>query len=245
MDRNNSHKYYLKEKIRVVRDKVGVVIPAFNEEATIGNIVSQLRDLGVKNILVVDDGSVDATADIAEREGAKVIKHVRNLGQGASIRRGLRYFSDKNVEGVVLMDADGQHDPKEIIRFLDFSENKKITVGNRMQNSKNMPLLRWITNKVMSYIISFLCKQYIPDTQCGYRFIRKELLSKLYLISSKYELASEMLLETAKIGTKIYSVPITTIYNNEKSQVNNIKDTLRFLRLNFRFIFKSKKVRLF
>jgi len=217
---------------------VGILIPAFNEQGTIGDIVAKLRKLGFTKVLVIDDGSTDNTVEVARNEGAEIIRHSVNLGKGSCIKEGLDYFYDRNVDGIVLMDGDGQHNPDEIYRFLNCAEGgqKKLIIGNRMLEHKNMPIHRWITNRVMSFIIFILCGQYIPDTQCGYRFIKKDLLNDIRLATRNYEIESEMVLKTDRKDIKISSVPISTIYRRETSQIDCLMDTLRFLKLIFKFL---------
>jgi len=219
---------------------VNVLISAFNEERLIGGVITNLKNTGITDILIIDDGSCDNTADIARKAGAEVISHTKNLGKGACIKIGLEHLHNKDIEGVVLMDGDGQHNPFEVNRFLECAKdpNKKIIIGNRMTEHKSMPLLRLATNKVMSFALYLLCGQKVPDTQCGYRFFRKEVLDDIYkdIISGNYEIESEMVLKAANKGHKIYSVPITTIYQEETSRIDPIKDTVRFIKLVIRFL---------
>lgn len=221
--------------------KTGIIIPTYNEKASIGGIISALKNLGISEILVVDDGSEDNTSEIACSKGAIVIENGKNLGKGECIKQGIKYFISRKIDGVIFMDGDGQHNPNEITHFLNKSkdENVDIIIGNRMNNTKTMPLIRLIANKVMSFIIFMLCGQYVPDSQCGYRYVSKKLLNMFSLSSSNYEIESEMILETAKKRIKIYSVPITTIYKEEISKINPVKDTYKFVKLVLKYIFKK------
>jgi len=129
------------------------------------------------------------------------------------------------------MDGDGQHRPEEIPDFIRLAETSEgnIFIGNRMSKYKNMPLLRVITNHVMSWLISKIAKQKIPDSQSGFRLIKKEVLKKVKFVTSKYETESELLIRASRLGFKIESIPIQTIYRGEKSQINPFIDTLRFI----------------
>jgi len=130
------------------------------------------------------------------------------------------------------MDGDGQHLPEEIPYFTRLAKysNSSILIGNRMLKRKDMPLLRVFTNRFMSWFISSLAGQKIPDTQCGFRLIKKDVLNKINLRTRKYETESEIIIKAARLGFKVESVPIKTIYKGEKSQINPIIDTLRFIR---------------
>jgi hypothetical protein len=129
------------------------------------------------------------------------------------------------------MDGDGQHLPQELPHFLRAAQNSSagIFVGNRMSNSKSMPLDRLLTNKFMSWLISVVAGQDIPDSQCGFRLIKKELLEKLDLKTSNYEIESEMLIRASRLGFKIEPVAIKTVYTGTKSRINPLLDTLRFI----------------
>lgn len=208
-----------------------VVIPSFNESKIIGDLILEIRSIGF-DVLVVDDGSSDGTDVLASRAGAKVISHSRNMGKGASLRTGFQKVINQDYDFIITMDGDGQHRPQDIENFVNlFSvDNTDIIVGNRMDEPKNMPFPRWFTNSTMSMIISSVCKTYIPDTQCGFRLIKTSLLRDIVLSTSNYEIESELLIQAAKRNCKIKSVPITTIYEGQSSQINPVVDTIRFIR---------------
>lgn len=212
--------------------KLCVIIPAFNESKAIGGIVNTIRKLGLE-VLVIDDGSADNTAEIASSCGATVIKNKVNKGKGAALAMGFHYALDKAMEAVITMDGDGQHSPEDIAVFLKTIPdlNSGIIIGNRMSKNRNMPLVRVLTNKFMSRLISLIIKQEIPDTQCGFRLIKNEVLRVLDLRTCKYDTESEILIKAARSGFKINSVPINTIYRGEKSKINPLIDTIRFFKL--------------
>lgn len=213
---------------------IAVLVPVFNGEKHLPGLLKDIRRY-IKDIIIVDDGSTDKSALLAKQEGAFVIGLERNEGKGAAIRRGIDYLRNKDYDAVIMMDADAQHKPQEIPRFIESFERSQagIIIGNRMQDASGMPAIRYLTNKTMSKIISRICRREIPDSQCGFRLIRKDLLKKIKLSSSNYEIESEILIKAAQAGFKIESVPITTIYREEKSYVNPIIDTFRFIKLLF------------
>lgn len=208
-----------------------VLIPTYNESKAIASLVAQIIKLGLE-VVIVDDGSSDDTANIAQASGAKVLRNHVNSGKGVSLIKGYNFAVASGFDAVITMDGDGQHSCDDIITFIRKAEASQsaVIVGNRMSAIKEMPFLRVITNRFMSWLISLIAKQYIPDTQCGFRLIKKEALSRLNLISSKFEIESEVLIKAARLGFKIDSVPIKTIYSGQKSQINPITDTFRFLR---------------
>jgi len=219
------------------RMKICVLIPAFNEERSIGWLVKAVRGLGYDTI-VIDDGSKDNTAIIAKDSGADVLTNEHNLGKGVSLRKAFGHVVSRDYDAAIIMDADGQHLPADIAPFVDcFLKNEPgLIVGNRMFKSKGMPFVRWCTNWAMSCIISIMCRQRVPDSQCGFRLISMGLLRKMNLNTEKFEIESEMLLEAARQGYRIESVPITTVYEGQFSAIHPWHDTVRF----FNFIFKKR-----
>jgi O-antigen/teichoic acid export membrane protein len=213
-----------------------VLIPTFNESVIIYDLVLNVKKLGL-DVLVIDDGSSDDTRSLAEKAGAELISHSRNMGKGASLRSGFQSVVNRDYEFVVTMDGDGQHHPDDLSTFLEFFKSGKadIIVGNRMEQTETMPYVRWLTNKLMSMLISSICKKYIPDTQCGFRLIRKNVLKDLAISTSNYEIESEMLIQAAKKKYRIESVNIKTIYEGQDSKINPFVDTMRF----FRFLLKD------
>ena len=216
-----------------------ILIPSDNESKTIGRIIRHLKGRGLV-VYVVDDGSIDDTAKIAESEKAVVLKHRENKGKGASLIEGFRHVLKKNYDAVLVMDGDNQHDPSDINNFVEEANQTgaDMVIGNRMNDTSSMPYIRTVTNKWMSGIISFLSGQRILDSQCGFRLIKKEVLEKIELESSNYEIESELILKAARGGFKIGSVPIKTVYQNEKSRINPFLDTIRFVRFMLKFLFE-------
>lgn len=214
------------------------LIPAYREEAHIGGVVRLTRGQ-LSTVLVIDDGSPDATAARAREAGAEVIVHAQNAGKGAAIKTGLRVLLERGFEYVVVLDADGQHLPREIARFLEAARNAPepcgIWVGNRMGEPGGMPLCRLLTNRFMSWMIGRLCRQPIPDSQCGFRMLRRDLIPHLFCESDSYDYETEMLLVAAHHGHRIGSVPVTTVYADEKSKIRPFRDGLRFWKLLSRY----------
>ncbi len=217
--------------------KTCIIIPTRDEAKAIGELVKEIRNQNLEAI-VIDDGSIDNTYEIAKNNGAIVLRNDVNLGKGASLRKGFDYALAQDFDAVITMDGDGQHLTSDLPYFIRLAENsdKDIFIGNRMSKTKNMPLIRILTNKFMSWLISKVAKQKIPDTQCGFRLIHKRVLEKIKLLTCKYETESEILIKASRLGFKIESVPIQSVYADEKSQINPFVDTLRFIRFFLREI---------
>jgi len=214
---------------------VCILIPAYNESRTIGQVVSKARRI-TDSVVVVDDGSQDDTARIAQDSGAIVLKHEVNSGKGAALGTGFQYVLDHGYDAVITMDSDGQHDADDIPGFLEaFGENGPgIIIGSRMQDISTMPPIRKFTNKLTSFVGSVLVHQEIKDSQSGFRLISSGVLRAVKLETTRYEAESELLIKASRAGFRISSVPIKTIYGQEVSKINPVADTCRFLRLLFR-----------
>lgn len=223
--------------------KIGALIPCYNEAINIGNVIKGVLSY-VSEVIVVDDGSIDGTGNIAKDAGAIVITHQQNKGKGESLRNGFKYIEEeKNWDSVIILDGDGQHDWNEIPDFIDAVEkwNASIVVGDRIGRKKpeNMPYIRWLTNKFTSYITSKIIGQFVPDTQCGYKLIKTDVLKNLELRTSRYDIESEILIQASRNGARIVSVPVKSIYKDEISSINPARDSARFIKLIYAAIFRN------
>jgi glycosyltransferase involved in cell wall biosynthesis len=219
------------------RSRIAAVIPAYQEEKYVSEVARRAR-AQLQNVLVVDDGSTDATSDRARSAGVDVVVHPQNRGKGESIKTGLHYWLQRGSEYVVLLDADGQHLPEEISRFVEAaaSDNQaKIFVGSRMNDTSTMPFVRRIVNRYMSGKISRACGQQIPDTQCGFRMLHRDIIPEVLSGASRFEYETEMLIIASRKGHRVASVPITTVYSDEVSSINPVRDSLRFFKLMRRY----------
>ncbi|MBI3252884.1 MAG: glycosyltransferase family 2 protein [Candidatus Omnitrophica bacterium] len=214
---------------------VCVLIPAYNEAENIRRVAKAAEDLGFP-VLVVDDASTDGTADrVRDLKAALLISEV-NEGKGAALRRGFRWVLERDFKAVILMDADGQHDPEELKNFL-LALNESdcdMIIGDRMHRPEKMPAVRRATNLFLSGLISFMARRRVPDSQCGYRALRRAVLERVELSTERFETESEMILEAARRGFRIGSIPIRSVYEGSASQIHPVRDTLRF----FRFLAK-------
>ncbi len=218
------------------RKTVAAVIPAYFEEKHVADVVRRTLTV-LDNVLVVDDGSTDATGSAARSAGATVIVHAQNLGKGESIKAGLRHWLKCNVIYAMILDADGQHLPEEIARFLEAASSTRaeLLLGTRMSDVREMPLVRRLTNRYMSNKISRLCGQPIPDTQCGFRMVHRSLIPALLGGAERFDYETEMLILASRRGCKVESVPITTVYSDEVSSIHPVRDTIRFFKLIRRY----------
>jgi len=214
--------------------KTIVILPAYNAGRFLGKVIDEIIELHRDFIpLVIDDGSSDNTAEVAELHNAKLIKHPVNKGKGAALITGFNFVNNNDIDWVFTMDSDGQHLPGELYRFVQSVEDNKhdVVIGTRMDDNENMPWLRKVTNIFTSWVVSRVSGVNIPDSQNGYRLFKATTLENLVLKSTNYDLESEILVKLAWSGASIGSVPITTVYGDEQSSINKTRDTFRFFRL--------------
>jgi len=211
-----------------------VLIPAYNEEKHLRKLLTEIQE-HITDIVVINDGSHDRTCEIAEQSGVHLLQHPKNLGKGVALRTGFQYILEKEYDGCVVLDGDAQHSPQDLPTFLKVAQDPRVgvVIGNRMDDATSMPLIRRWTNWIMSSILSKCIGQSVPDTQCGYRYIRSDVLKVIDLSSKRYAIDSEILIEANRHGFQITSVPIRTIYRNQKSGIQPFRDTYYFFKLLF------------
>lgn len=193
------------------------LIPAYNLSRTIPKVVRQTRQ-HLPQVLVVDDGSQDETARLAKESGAKVLKIAKNQGKGWALRCGFSRLLKDLWEGVITLDGDLQHDPAEIPKLIEEYDNSRadIVVGSRMAEAEKIPWIRYWTNRIGVYCISWAAGQPLADTQSGFRLYRREVLETIPLWTTRYDTETEILIKAGMRGMKITSVPIKTIYHEDE-----------------------------
>lgn len=212
--------------------KTCLLLPAYNEAKTISHIISEAR-MYIEPIIVIDDGSSDNTAQIAREQDVVVLRHDINRGKGMALRTGFKYALEHNYDIIITMDSDGQHEPAEIPRFLALlgQNNADILIGARVLKREKMPLHRRLNNKLISTVGSLFCGRNIVDFQCGFRLIKSEVLRSITLETVRYETESELLIKAARLGFRIETLPIKTIYNGEISNVKPLREIYLFTRM--------------
>ena len=196
-----------------MKGRVFVVIPAYNEEKHISKIIKETKEYADK-VIIVDDGSKDKTSSIARRSKAIVLTHLVNLGKGATLKTGCDYAVKNNASFIIAIDADAQHDPKEIPRFLEGLKNHEIVLGYRKLNRK-MPFVLKFGNWFINKTIRFLYGVKIRDSQCGYRAFTAKAYKKLRWKASDYSMESEMIAKIGKYKLSYAEIPIATIYSDK------------------------------
>ncbi len=220
--------------------RILIAIPAYNEEGRISKLLEiLLKKYPKEDILVIDDGSQDNTYDEAKSFGVKVIRNSPNLGKGESIKKAFRFALDNGYDAIITMDADLQHDPSDLPKFFHKFEHEHcdLVIGTRWHELHKMPFLNYISNRLTTMILSLLAGRRLPDTQSGYRLYSRRVLS-MQFTQSKYDFESEVVFKVALKGYKICGVPIKTIYGTGISSVDKVRDTLRFIKLTLKFMWR-------
>ncbi|MDK2857715.1 MAG: hypothetical protein PWQ29_118 [Verrucomicrobiota bacterium] len=223
-------------------EKIAVLIPAFCEEKTVGEIVSQARQY-INDVILVDDASTDKTASVAEAAGATVIRRKKNGGKGISLTEGFQYVLSREFDAVIALDADGFHDPREIPNFLEtyHRTHLPVLIGNRMANAGSVTLVRRWTIQLMSYWLNRLFGVYVPDPPCGFRFYRCDVLPFLLEENSPLPAEFETLLNIAWRRIRVGPVRISRFSNRHKSMISPFRDVVRFVRVLLKYYRRRKK----
>ena len=188
------------------------IIPACNEEKNIKQTVEKARK-HVANVVVVDDGSKDNTAKLAEKSGAVILHHIINLGKGAALKTGCDYAFSRGAKYVVALDADAQHNPDDIPRFAEKLKKYDIIFSYRKYN-KQMPAVLRFGNWFISEAASIIYNVDLKDTQSGFRAFSRETYKKIRWSASDYSMESEMISRAGKQKLKYVQIPIETVYSD-------------------------------
>jgi len=215
-----------------IAGEIIALIPAYNEARFIGDVVE--RTLKHIPVVVIDDGSSDATGAAAALAGAKVLAHVKNQGKGKALLTGFDYAINRRVDAAITLDADGQHDPDEIPLFIEAFRAGKgdIIIGQRQYSQ--MPTKSRFGNRFGSFLLRLAMGRPIPDNQSGYRLFSRVAMEKVRPTSTRFEAEVEMLLRADFAGLTVGWVPIKTIYNEKKSHFRPVQDSVLFLKMAWR-----------
>ena len=208
------------------QDKITILLPAYNEEMNIGETILKIKSMYPDfEVLVVDDGSSDATVKIAMEAGANIWPHPYNIGNGAAIKTGLRCAAG---DWIVMMDADGQHDPADIARLLEHKDRFDMVIGARGKGDGSSH--RNLANRVYNLLASYVANFKIQDLTSGFRLVKKDVVEKyIYLLPNTFSYPSTLTLAYLRNGRSIHYVPITAKKRKGKSKIKLLRDGTRFL----------------
>lgn len=204
-------------------NEICVLIPAYNADRTIGNLIDEIKKYPV-DIIVVEDGSTDRTYQIVKDKRIIVLRHSRRKGKGDALKTGFKYAEKFKYKAVITLDADGQHNPYEIPEFISsFETSGNMQIGSRMHQADLIPHSRAMAIKVANFFISYAAGQYIDDTQCGYRLYPISLVQQINLRTKGYTCETEFLIKAGAYGHKLQSIPIKAIYPDKNGYSSHFR----------------------
>jgi glycosyltransferase involved in cell wall biosynthesis len=206
------------------------LIPAYNEGERIARVVVGARDH--LPVLVVDDGSTDDTAERAEEAGATVLRQTPNRGKGATLQAGFRYALSQGYAATVTLDADGQHDPAEIPKFLEAYAERRTDLIIGARDFRQIPGIRRYSNALGQWLFTWALGQSVPDNQSGYRLISRRLMeATLESRETGFHFEVDMIVICVQYGFSLEALPIRTIYAGEKSHIDPLDHLIHFTRM--------------
>jgi glycosyltransferase involved in cell wall biosynthesis len=225
-----------------VTPRVAALVPAYQAAAHLGEVLAGLAALPEPpHVLVVDDGSRDATAQVARQFGAEVVSFAANRGKGYALLAGFAALRD--WDAVVTLDADGQHPPACVPAFVAAAAAGADLVLGTRELTPDMPPLRRFANGFSSAWCSAIAGQRIADSQCGYRLYSRALLAGTPVSASRYEVETELAVRAARLGFRIAEVPIPTVYGDETSHLSVTRDVPRIVGMMLRLTFEPRPTR--
>jgi glycosyltransferase involved in cell wall biosynthesis len=224
-------------------DSVTIVVPAFNEGASIGAVVAELKAAANwHEVLVIDDGSTDATGEAAQVAGARVIRHPYNKGNGASVKTAIRAAGS---EWIAIVDADGQHPPEDASRLVARLGEYDLVVGAR-HHTTQASTGRWLGNAVLNWLASYLTERPIPDLTSGFRAARREhLLEFIHLLPNGFSTPTTTTLAFIKAGYNVAFEPIDARVRVGTSKIRLASDGAKFLLILLKVITIFSPLRIF
>lgn len=232
-----------------MRQKISIIIPAFNEETAIAGVIKDLKEnlaasIYEYEIIVVDDCSKDQTKEIAEREGVKVITHIQNKGYGASVKTGIK---NSNGDFVAIIDADGSYTGKDLLNLGGYLEENDMVVGARGKSSGSGSILRRVDKLFLNKLASYLAETEIPDLNSGLRIMRRENLNEfLKILPNRFSFTATVTIAFLNSNLRVNFMPID--YNKRRggrSKIRPIFDTLNFLQLIIRTVIYFNPLKVF
>lgn len=211
-----------------------VIIPSYKSVDTLKSFIPRLLQwVPKKKVCIVDDASMDGTGQYCSEMQLTYLSHSVNQGKGAALVTGFAYMMKKNARWIITMDADGQHAPEDLEKFLTFVDQHQFTgicIGTRQKKIGTMPIARIFSNVITSKILSWICSTKILDNQCGYRIYSTDFLKSISIKYSRFEMETEVIIKAVKLGFPVSFVDVRTLYLSGQSHISHLKDTFRWIR---------------
>ncbi len=217
----------------MIRDAFYIVVPAFNEGVRIRRVIRSIKESGYNNIIVIDDGSTDDTAQIAQQNGAVIRRHPLNLGPGASTQTGIEYALSKRAQYIITMDADGQHRSEDLDRLAQklVEEDLDVVIGSRFIGQANrIPFWRKQFNKVGNFFTFLLSGLYVSDSQSGLKAMSRSFAERLNIEHNGFEFCTEIIQKINAFNADFAEIPVSVRYTRDTmSKGQNFYNGLKML----------------
>ena len=201
-------------------EKVGILLPAYNEEKHIGDIIKEAkRHIPGAIVVVVDDGSRDRTSNIASKMGVVVLRHVKNRGKGEALKTGFKYFSNKSVDFIIVTDTDGQYKIKDAVKIIDALKNKKGDFVTGYRIPSDMPYLNRVGNFLWRFFFNLFYGTNLKDIACGFIGLNRNALKRMKNVYGGYIIESSMFIDCVNKKLKIFQVPMNVYYQKKRKIV--------------------------
>jgi len=218
-------------------DDVAVIIPALNAAKSVGPIIAEAKKY-VGNVVLIDDGSSDGTGDVARDAGAIVIRHDVNRGKGGALKSGFLWALDRGLDGVITLDADGQHLPRQIPEFIEErrASGADLIIGGRAHLFGGMLPRRRMANRFSAWAVAKASRTNIKDSQSGFRFYSSRVLREIPLRAEGFDMETEVIIRAGVRGLKVVQIPIDLGFVDglSTSHYKPLLDTLRIAWTGFR-----------
>lgn len=192
-----------------------VIIPALNEASQLANVLLKLKKYNFNEIVVIDDGSKDQTYKIAKKEGVHILHHCQNCGMGAATQTGIEWGLLHNFDLFFTLDADGQQDPKDLLKIKKALELNECVIGSRFLKQNKIPIFRRVANKIANISTGIFFGVWVTDSQSGMRGFTKKVAKRLNLYANGFEYCSAFVREVTFAGFEIFEIPIFVQYTSE------------------------------
>jgi glycosyltransferase involved in cell wall biosynthesis len=222
---------------------IWIVIPAYNEEKVIADVINDIRSAGYGNILVVDDGSKDDTFERAKETGATALRHRLNRGKGAATKTGIEAAKLEDADIIVTMDGDGQHNPADIAKLIEpiIRNHCDVVLGTRLKNPEGMPWYKILHNHIGNAIVWYLYGLWVSDSQSGFRAYSRHAAEVINTRTDRYEYDSEVIREIYKYKLKYKEVPIEVRYTEYSMSKSHKQSLLNGAKTLYRMLFHLLK----
>jgi len=215
-------------------ENTALILPVYNSDKHLNSLISQLLEhFPANQIIAVDDGSSDNSAQICRNKEITLIEFEQNRGKGAALLAGMKKAWQVGYKFAITIDSDEQHKPCHLPEFIIRQQQTKaaMVLGKRDFNSRIMPLPRIWSNKLTSFMVSITVRQKVADSQCGYRLYYLKPVMDMKLVSSRYQFETEILLKMAKAKYLLADTDIDTVYGEETSHINHLRDIKNFINI--------------